>query len=148
LIERQNVRLVRLVDELLGVARISSGSIQLKREPLDMVSIVRSAIEAGRLRLEERGHTLSVSVPDEPVCVDGDPLRLEQVVSNLLENAAKNTNPGGRLEIALAQAGGDAVLQVIDNGIGLEATCWNDSSICLIRRTALCPVPAAVWVWA
>jgi two-component system, chemotaxis family, CheB/CheR fusion protein len=121
MIERQTVRLVSLVDELLDVARISRGLIELKREPVDMVAIVRNAIEAARPRLDERGHTLSLSLPDESVLVDGDPVRLEQVVSNLLENAAKYTNSGGQVGIELVAAGGDAVLQVIDNGIGLEA---------------------------
>ena len=121
MIERQTARLVRLVDELLDVARISRGLIELKREPVDLVPIVRNAVEASRPRLEQREHTLSLSLVEKMVCVDGDAVRLEQVISNLLENAIKYTNPGGQLAVSLTEAGGDAVLSVADNGIGLQA---------------------------
>jgi two-component system CheB/CheR fusion protein len=120
MIERQTARLVRLVDELLDVARISRGLIELKREPVDLMSIVRNAIEASRARLEQREHTLSLSLAEKLVCVNGDAVRLEQVISNLVENAIKYTNPGGRLSVSLTEAGGEAVLSVADNGIGLE----------------------------
>jgi two-component system CheB/CheR fusion protein len=120
MIDRQTVRLVRLVDELLDVARISRGLIELKRETLDLGVLVRHAAEAGRARIEERGHTLSLDVPDTGLLVDGDSVRLEQVISNLLENAAKYTPPGGRITLTLARVNGEAVLSVRDTGIGLE----------------------------
>jgi two-component system CheB/CheR fusion protein len=121
MIERQTARLVRLVDELLDVARISRGLIELKREPVDLVTIVRNAVEASRSRLDQREHTLSLSLVEKAVCVDGDAVRLEQVISNLLENAIKYTNPGGQLFVSLTEAGGDAVLSVADNGIGIQS---------------------------
>jgi two-component system CheB/CheR fusion protein len=120
MIERQTVRLVRLVDELLDVARISRGLIELQRGPVDLATLARQAMEAGRARAEQRQHVLTSSIPDAPVWVDGDAVRLEQVISNLLENAIKYTNPGGRIVVALTEEGGDAVLSVADSGIGLE----------------------------
>ena len=119
LMERQTQRLVRLVDELLDVARISRGLIELKREPLDVGAIVRASAEAGRARIEQCEHTLSLAVPDTPVWVDGDAVRLEQVISNLLENAVKYTPAGGRIALTLTTESGDAVLTVRDSGIGL-----------------------------
>jgi two-component system, chemotaxis family, CheB/CheR fusion protein len=121
MIDRQTVRLVRLVDELLDVARISRGLIELKRETLDLGVLVRHAAEASRARIQECGHTLSLEVPDVGLLVDGDSVRLEQVISNLLENAAKYTPPGGRITLTLARMNGEAVLSVRDTGIGLES---------------------------
>jgi len=120
MIDRQTVRLVRLVDELLDVARITRGLIELKRETLELGVLVRQAAEASRVRIEARGHTLVLEVPDIGLLVDGDPVRLEQVISNLLENAAKYTDPGGQITVTLARANGEAVLSVRDTGIGLE----------------------------
>jgi two-component system, chemotaxis family, CheB/CheR fusion protein len=120
MIDRQTVRLVRLVDELLDVARITRGLIELKRETVDLSVLVRHAAEAGRPRMEDRGHTLSLNMPDTGVLVDGDAVRLEQVISNLLENAAKYTDPGGQITLTLAQVNGEAILSVRDTGIGLE----------------------------
>jgi two-component system CheB/CheR fusion protein len=120
MIDRQTVRLVRLVDELLDVARISRGLIELKRETLDLGVLVRHAADACRARIEERGHTLSLEVPGTGLLVDGDSVRVEQVISNLLENAAKYTLPGGRITLTLARVNGEAVLSVRDTGIGLE----------------------------
>lgn len=119
LIERQTTRLIRLVEELLDVARISRGQIALKRETVDLCEVAQHAVEASRARIEERQHTLLVSLTEAPVCVEGDPIRLEQVVSNLLENAGKYTNPGGRIELQLREVNGHAHLSVRDNGIGL-----------------------------
>ncbi|HEU4530100.1 MAG TPA: ATP-binding protein, partial [Steroidobacteraceae bacterium] len=119
MIERQTGRLKRLVDELLDVARISRGVIELKRQVVDLIDIAQAAGEACRPRLLERRHQLKLVLPDAPVLVDGDPVRLEQVVSNLLENAIKYTNPGGQIVLALAQQGRSACIRVRDNGIGL-----------------------------
>jgi two-component system CheB/CheR fusion protein len=120
MIDRQTVRLVRLVDELLDVARITRGLIELKRETLDLGVLVRHAAEASRARIEERGHTLWLEVSDTALLVDGDSVRLEQVISNLLENAAKYTNPGGQIALTVARVNGEAILSVRDTGIGLE----------------------------
>ncbi len=121
MIERQTAHLVRLVNDLLDVARISRGLIELQRQPVDLARIVRQSVEAARGKLELHGHVLSISVPDFPVCVEGDPVRLEQVISNLLENSIKYTEPGGQLNISLMEQGGEGVLQMSDNGIGIAA---------------------------
>jgi two-component system CheB/CheR fusion protein len=119
MIERQTGRLVRLVNDLLDVARVSRGLIELQRKPVDLTPIVRDAAEAARGKLDQRRHVLTVSVPDFPVAVEGDPVRLEQVVSNLLENAIKYTDPGGRISMSLAEEGAEGVLRIADNGIGI-----------------------------
>ncbi len=119
LMERQTRRLVRLVDELLDVARISRGLIELKREPVELGAIVRQVVEAARARIEQCQHTVSLELPEQPVCIDGDSVRLEQVVANLLENAVKYTPPGGRIVLKIVPENADAVLSVRDNGIGI-----------------------------
>ncbi len=121
MIRRQTQRLARLVDELLDVARISRGHIELKREIVDLAVVVQQAADASRARLEERQHELSIALPKAPIPVDGDPVRLEQIITNILENAAKYTPPGGRIQVKLTRDGSDALLSVRDNGIGLAA---------------------------
>ncbi|HEV2442483.1 MAG TPA: chemotaxis protein CheB [Steroidobacteraceae bacterium] len=121
MMERQTQRLVRLVDELLDVARISRGLIAVKRDPVDLVVVVREAVEASRPRIDQAGHALSLVLPEEPVLVSGDSVRLEQVVCNLLENAAKYTPPGGRITLTLRrQEANEVALIVRDTGIGLD----------------------------
>ena len=121
MIGRQTQRLVRLVEELLDVARISRGLIAVKREPVDLLDVVREAVEASRPRIDAQVQTLSIVLPDEPVLVSGDSVRLEQVVCNLLENAAKYTPPRGQITLSLTrEAGNGVVLSVRDTGIGLD----------------------------
>jgi two-component system CheB/CheR fusion protein len=120
MIERQTTRLVRLVDDLLDVARISRGLIELQREPVDLRTTIRNAVKAGQERVELRQHKLSLSLPLHAVNVDGDGVRLEQVMTNLLENAVKYTEPGGEISVILAASDTDAILTVSDNGIGIE----------------------------
>ncbi|MEJ0007919.1 MAG: ATP-binding protein [Steroidobacteraceae bacterium] len=119
MIDRQTRRLARLVDELLDIGRFSRGLIELKREPLNLATIVLQTVAAMRPQLEAVQHELSVTLPDEPVRINGDPFRLEQVIANLLENASKYTRPGGRIAVTLRQTTNEAVLSVHDNGIGL-----------------------------
>src|SRR6185312_16075152 len=119
MIERQSQRLVRLVDDLLDVARISRGVITLKRERVELYAVVRQTAEASRARMEERRQELSLSLPERPMVVDADLMRLEQIIANLLDNAAKYTEPGGTIRLALAQEGEEAVLSIKDSGIGL-----------------------------
>jgi two-component system, chemotaxis family, CheB/CheR fusion protein len=119
MIERQTQRLSRLVDELLDIARINHGHIELRRGALDLVAIAQQAAEASRARIEQRGHELSIALPKRPVPVDGDPVRLEQVITNLLENAAKYTEPGGRIQLRVTQDRAEALLSVRDSGIGV-----------------------------
>jgi two-component system, chemotaxis family, CheB/CheR fusion protein len=126
LIDRQTARLIRLVDELLDVARISRGHIELKQEVIDFANVIRLASDASRARIEERQHDLSLTLPDTSVYVHGDVVRLEQVVSNLLENAAKYTEPGGRIQVGLTEENGEALLSVRDTGIGIASERLED----------------------
>jgi two-component system CheB/CheR fusion protein len=119
MIGRQSQRLVRLVDDLLDLARINRGHIELRNSLVNLTTVVQDAAESARVRMDERRHEMKISVPFSPVCVDGDAARLEQIVSNLLDNAAKYTNLGGRIEVNLTEQAGQAVLSVRDNGIGL-----------------------------
>ncbi len=117
--ERQVLHLVRLVDELLDVARISSGRMELKTKRVDLRDIVSAAIGNIGCAIEERRHELSVEQSPEPLELDGDEVRLVQIVSNLLDNAAKYTPEKGRIRVSLRRDGRQALLSVADNGIGL-----------------------------
>jgi signal transduction histidine kinase/ActR/RegA family two-component response regulator len=119
--ERQINHLVRLVDDLLEVSRITRGSIEIHREPLNLSEIIQAAVETSRPALDAAQHELTITQPPEPVIVHGDPVRLTQVVANLLTNAAKYTNPGGRIGLAVARQGERATITVQDNGIGISA---------------------------
>jgi len=118
IIERQTRRLSMLVDDLLDVSRVVSGKILLERRPLDLGELVRRCVEsyegaAGRHR------EVVLSVADVPLVVEGDPTRLEQVVTNLLDNAVKYTPPRGRITVAVERRGTDALIRVTDSGIGI-----------------------------
>jgi signal transduction histidine kinase/CheY-like chemotaxis protein len=123
MLERQVRHLARLVDDLLDVSRITRGKVRLRPERLDLAGLVRTAAEDRRPAAEMAGLALTVEAPDAPVWVDGDAVRLTQVVANLLDNAAKFTEPGGAVTVTLAaDAGrGEAVLSVVDTGVGIEA---------------------------
>jgi signal transduction histidine kinase len=118
-IERQVKHLARLVDDLLDVSRIVRGQMELHREPLAVSAIVAEAVETCRPLLETNRHDLSIELPTEALVVEGDLTRLVQVVSNLLENAAKYTPAGGRIRVSAERDGGHAVVSVRDNGIGI-----------------------------
>jgi signal transduction histidine kinase/DNA-binding response OmpR family regulator len=118
-IERQVSHLVRLVDDLLDVSRITSGKIRLKREPVELAAVLAQAVEASRPEIESRRHSLEVTPPDRPLRLHGDPARLAQVFTNLLNNAAKYTEPGGRVWLTATAENGDAVVRVRDTGIGI-----------------------------
>jgi len=107
------------VDDLLDVNRISEGKIELRRERTDLVPVVNHAIESTRPQFENSGHELKVTLPRHPVYVDGDAVRLAQVVGNLLNNACKFTDKGGRIEVTVEQADEQAVVRVRDKGIGI-----------------------------
>ncbi len=119
IIARNVHQLVRLVDDLLDVSRITRGKIRLQPEPLDMAAVVAQAVEISQPLIEARRHHLTVSVPPEPVWVHGDGTRLAQVLANLLNNAAKYTDEGGSIWLTLACENGDAVVRVRDTGIGI-----------------------------
>jgi len=120
-IDRQVGHLARLIDDLLDVSRITSGRLELHKDIVDLKSIVDLAVEASRPLIEARRHDVQVSLPDEPVYVEGDPVRLAQAVTNLLNNAAKYTNDEGEIRVRARRDDGDAVISVSDNGIGIEA---------------------------
>jgi signal transduction histidine kinase len=121
MIERQMVHLVRLVDDLLEVSRVARGKIILRRKRIDLRAVVQDALEASASLLAARGHVVESAVPDTAVEVDGDATRLAQVLSNLLNNAAKYTDAGGRVTVMLRTVGGNALIEVADTGRGLDA---------------------------
>jgi signal transduction histidine kinase/ActR/RegA family two-component response regulator len=117
--ERQVSHLIRLVDDLLEVSRITRGVIDVHSEPLDLASIVRAAIDTSRPLLDAGRHALTVDVPAEPIAIMGDAVRLTQVFANLLTNAAKYTNAGGHIGLAVRKEGQRAIISVRDDGIGI-----------------------------
>ena len=117
--ERQVQHMARLLDDLLDVSRISRGKIELRKEVLDLTAAVNRSAEAVRPLFEERQHELIVSLPPASLRVEADPTRLEQVVTNLLNNAAKYTDPGGKVWVTAQHAGSEVVLRVRDTGIGI-----------------------------
>jgi len=122
MMERQLGQMIHLVDDLLDVARVSSGKVVLRRERVELAAIVDSAVEAAKQIIEANDHAFVLRVPDEPLAFDGDPTRLIQVVSNLLNNAAKYTPPGGRISLAAERDGSHAIIRVSDTGVGIPAT--------------------------
>lgn len=119
MIRRQIEQEVRLVDDLLDVSRITRGAIVLKKDRVDLVGLVVDVLAATRHVIEARGHRVTTVIPSEAILIDGDATRLEQVVANLLSNAAKYTEPGGSINLTLVREDRQAVLKVADNGIGI-----------------------------
>ena len=119
IIDRQAEHMSRLVEDLLDVSRITRGTIHLRQERVDIGNIVKSAVEASSALIDKAGHRLKVTVPPEPIYVDGDPTRLVQIVANLLDNAAKYTDPGGRVTVSAEREDDAAVIRVTDNGVGI-----------------------------
>ena len=124
--ERQLNHLVRLVDDLLEVARISTGKIDLKLQPLEIASLIRTAVETSRPLIDAARHQLSVSVPPHAMTVTGDAVRLSQVVANLLNNSAKFTDPGGKIWLTVTSNASTVSISVRDNGIGIPAAALPD----------------------
>jgi two-component system CheB/CheR fusion protein len=120
-IDTQSQTLLRFVNELLDLSRISHGVIEIRPERLDLAAVIRDAVHALEPLIEERRHLLSLVVPADPVYVHGDASRLRQVVSNLVENAAKYSEPGSTITVNLEQRGDQAALAVRDSGIGIAA---------------------------
>ncbi len=121
IMDRQITMLVRMVDELLDVSRISTGKVVLQRAVFDLREAVEAAVESCLPALEEAGHQLLQRLPDQPLPIDGDAIRIAQAIANLLGNAIKYTPPGGRITVSLARADNQAVLRVDDTGIGIPA---------------------------
>ena len=120
-IERQSSHMALLLDDLLDMSRISRGQLRLRKTVLDLAAVIDPAVEAARPWLDARKHRLEVSLPPGPLALEADGLRVSQVVSNLLNNAAKYTDGGGHIELRVRNEAGTLVIVVRDNGIGLDA---------------------------
>jgi two-component system, sensor histidine kinase len=119
MMERQVNHMVRLVDDLMEVSRITRGLIELRKIDTELATIIRGAIETSNPLIEAKQHQLAISLPPEPIRLHGDEIRLEQVFANLLNNAAKYTDPGGQIWLTARPVGNEVVVTVRDNGIGL-----------------------------
>jgi signal transduction histidine kinase/DNA-binding response OmpR family regulator len=119
MLERQIEHMSRLVDDLLDVARITQGKIRLRKEKVDLAAKIMRVLETCRAPIEEARHQLCVSLPKERIWVEGDRVRLQQILENLLTNAGKYTKPGGRIDVSLSAEQGEAVIRVRDTGVGI-----------------------------
>jgi signal transduction histidine kinase/DNA-binding response OmpR family regulator len=119
LISRQLKQLVRLVDDLLDVSRITRGKIELKIESVDVAQVTAAALETSKPNIDAHGHTLSLQLPGEPLHLEGDFARVAQVLSNLVNNAAKYTPKGGRISLSAAREGDQVVFRIRDSGVGI-----------------------------
>jgi PAS domain S-box-containing protein len=119
-IGRQLTQMTRLLDDLFDVSRVKLGKIRLRWEMIDVARVIASAVEETRPLIESFGHTLTISLPNEPMPIRGDAARLTQVVANLMNNAAKYTDHGGRIDVSVARDGDELRIAVRDNGIGIE----------------------------
>jgi PAS domain S-box-containing protein len=120
-IDRQSQQMTRLVDDLMDSARVTSNKLELRREPVELADILRMAVETSQTAIDADAHELFVDVSEQAIYVDGDAARLAQVVSNLLNNAAKYMQAGGRIWLSGEQQDGQAVIRVRDAGIGIDA---------------------------
>ena len=122
MIDRQLVQLTRLLDDLLDLGRITRDTLALRKEVVGLVALLQGAVESVRPEITQLGHELVLDLSDEPIVVRADSVRLTQVFANLLDNAAKYTEPGGRIEVALERRGSWIEVRVTDNGIGIPAS--------------------------
>ena len=121
MMERQVCHMVRLVDDLLEVSRITRGKIELRKERVELLAVIQSAVETSRPLIEEARHRLAVTLPPEPLALEADPVRLAQVIANLLNNAAKYTEEGGQIWLTARREADEAVVSVRDTGLGIPA---------------------------
>jgi signal transduction histidine kinase/CheY-like chemotaxis protein len=119
MMDRQVGHMVRLIDDLLDVSRITLGKIELRKERIELAAAVQDAIETSRPLIESLGHELCFKIPSHSIIVHGDRTRLAQVFANLLNNSAKYTKPGGHIELAIERQGSDVVVRVKDDGVGI-----------------------------
>jgi PAS domain S-box-containing protein len=120
MMERQLAHMARLLDDLLDVSRIANGMIELRKEKIDVAQAVQAAVEASEPLIDSMGHHMSVSLAPQPLMVDADPVRLTQIVSNLLNNAAHYSRPGGFIQLKAERDGRDVRVTVTDSGIGIR----------------------------
>jgi PAS domain S-box-containing protein len=121
MIERQLEQMVRLIDDLLDVSRITRGRLELRKERVELAHVVRSAVDTSRPLVDAARHELTVELPHEPIYLDADPVRLAQVIANLLNNAARYTEPGGNIWLTARDDGGEIEIVVRDTGVGIPA---------------------------
>jgi signal transduction histidine kinase/ActR/RegA family two-component response regulator len=121
IMERQVNHMVRLVDDLMEVSRITRGKIELRKEPVEVAAVIRSAVETSRPLIEAAEHQLRLIVPPESLMLEGDPIRLTQIVSNLLNNAAKYTDVGGEIWLTVTRDGDAVMISVRDTGTGIPS---------------------------
>jgi signal transduction histidine kinase/CheY-like chemotaxis protein len=121
MMQRQVGQMARLIDDLLDVSRISRGKIKLRREPVELASVIHHAVEAARPAIEHAQQELTVTLSSPPLYLDADPVRLAEIVGNLLNNASKFTVRGGRIRLTVEQDGGEAIIRVWDSGIGIAS---------------------------
>ena len=119
--DRQLTQMVRLVDDLLDVSRITRGTIELRKERVELAAVVASAVETSRPLIDAAGHELTITLPPEPLHLDADMTRMAQVFSNLLNNAARYTKQGGHIWLTAQRHGGEVVVKVRDTGLGIPA---------------------------
>ncbi len=120
-VRKQMAHLNRIVDDLLDISRITRDKLELRTEPVDIAAVVRASMEACQPLADREGHAVSLAQPDAPIHVQGDAIRLAQVLTNLLNNAYKYTERGGRIDVSVRLEEGEAVVSVKDNGIGIDA---------------------------
>jgi signal transduction histidine kinase len=120
-VRRQVDHMSRLLEDLMNAARITHGLVQLRLEPVSIQDAIREAVETTRHQVESHQHQLSLHLPDEAIYVNGDAVRLSQIIVNLLTNAVKYTPMGGTIELRVTRTRGDAVLVVRDDGMGISA---------------------------
>jgi CheY-like chemotaxis protein len=119
MMDRQLVHLVRLIDDLLDVSRVSQGKIELRNERIKVGKVIDAAVEASRPMIDFAKHSLTIDVPSDSLWIDADLTRLSQVVANLLNNAAKYTPAGGRIGVSVQTVDNDVLIEVSDNGVGI-----------------------------
>ena len=119
-IERNARHLSRLVDDLLEVSRINEGKIELRKEQVALRGLIQQAVTTVHHAIQTRRHELRVSVPPEEIYLDADPVRIVQILVNLLNNAVKYTDEGGQIELLVSVEGGEVVIRVRDNGRGID----------------------------
>jgi PAS domain S-box-containing protein len=119
MMQRQLAHMVRLIDDLMDVSRVSSGKVELKSEPVSLRTILEAALEVTEPTIRAAGHQLYFQLPENQLCVRGDPTRLAQIVSNLINNAAKYTPPGGTIHISAEREGDQVAIRITDTGVGI-----------------------------
>ncbi|QJR80356.1 PAS domain S-box protein [Alteromonas pelagimontana] len=119
IIERHVSQMTHLIDDLMEVSRISQGRVELRKQQIDINEMMQNAVESSQALMLEQNHTLTVTEPEHPIIIDADPTRIIQIISNLLNNAAKYTPDGGRIHLRAFQEGDEVVLSVSDTGIGI-----------------------------